>query len=124
MSKKQNLRVAASISLATTALFAGIASFSAQLHASPEQFYATPQIVQKMCYRHQLLFWHNLRLEKYGCRDERKLLIACVDTVCVKKPKVPPTALFSKEGDGGGGGGDDNGGKKGGMGNTPSGTIN
>ena len=111
MSNNRNFRIAASAVLGI-GLFIALIAPQSEAHAATSGFSGTPQTIKQLCYRKQLDFWQNKRLEKFGCRDERKLVIVCVDTECA--PPTPPTTVILYLKKGGGDEKDDGGGRGGG----------
>ena len=119
MSKHRSFRIAASAILA--AGFAAAMLAAAPAAGAATGFSGTPQSIKQLCFRKQLRFWHDRRLEKFGCRDERRLVIICVDTECAP----PPTVILYLKKSGGDekGDGGDRGGSGRGAGNPTGGPI-
>jgi hypothetical protein len=119
MSNHRNFRIAASAVIGA-GLFLALTAPQSEARAATG-FSGTPQTIKQLCYRKQLKFWQNKRLEKFGCRDERKLVIVCVDTECAPPPPPPTVILYLKKG---GGDEKEDGGERGGGGNPNGSTIN
>ena len=98
MSNHRSFRIATSAILAAGFAIGMLAAAPAAGAASG--FSGTPQSIKQLCFRKQLQFWQNRRLEKFGCRDERRLVIICVDTECAPPPPPPTVILYLKKGGG------------------------